>query len=68
MVKVILWKAEVPSNIVSFTEKISTSEWKVYCKRMVKINEARGKSKMQDILKDTWEKINKNGGFKDLST
>ncbi len=50
-------------NITSFTDKITLSEWKVYSRKMVKINEAGGKIKILATLRNTWQKIHENNGF-----
>ncbi len=64
VVKVILWKTQVAKNeILTFTDKITLSEWKIYKRKMVKINETGGKIKILATLKDTWQKIQNNNGF-----
>lgn len=63
MVKIILWKADANKDAMAYTDKITLSEWKIYSKKMMQINELGGKSKIMATLKATKEKIEKNYGF-----
>lgn len=63
VVKIILWKAEIRSDVLAYKDKITLSEWKFYSKKMKKINELGGKNKILATLKETKEKIEKNYGF-----
>ncbi|MBI3485695.1 hypothetical protein HY025_01995 [Candidatus Daviesbacteria bacterium] len=69
VVKVILWKGE--SSIDSprkLVDKITTKEWRTYCRRTVKINIVLGRKIVSANLKELWKVISKNKGFEDLES
>lgn len=64
VVKIICWKdGLLAGGSVKFTDKITAKEWSIYSNRIVKINTTYGKQKVVGTLKETKEKIKKNGGF-----
>ncbi|MBI2022376.1 hypothetical protein HYS97_00800 [Candidatus Daviesbacteria bacterium] len=63
-VKVISWKGGLlEGGIIKVTDKISPKEWATYSKYMIKTSTTYSRQRVLSNLKDTEEKIRKNGGF-----
>lgn len=64
IVKVITWKdGTVGKGVVAFSEKITPKEWRHYKKRLTAASPAKDTARIEARLKETLEKIKKNGGF-----
>ncbi len=62
VVKVIIWKDKTRGD-VNGVGKISSKEWKTYCKQTLKNNANLGKQKILTGLKQTRQLIKENNGF-----
>jgi len=64
VVKVITWKdGTVGKGVVAFSEKVTPKEWKIYKKRLTAASPIKDIARIEARLKETLEKIRKNGGF-----
>lgn len=64
IVKVITWKdGTVGKGVVAFSEKITPKEWRHYKKRLTAASPVKDVARIEARLKETLEKIKKNGGF-----
>ena len=66
VVKIISWKdGLLEGGIIKITDKISSKEWNVYFKRILKMNTSYSKERVLLSLKETKDLITKNGGFEE---
>lgn len=64
VVKIISWKdGLLEGGVIKFSDKISSKEWNVYFKRIIKMNTSYSKERVLSSLKETKDLIIKNGGF-----
>lgn len=63
VVKVIIWKDKTRVDRNSRVDKITSKEWKMYCKKTIKNNTVLGKQKVLAGLKQTRQLIKENNGF-----
>jgi hypothetical protein len=64
VVKILCWKDGLTQqNVITLTDKITPSEWKDYCERMMQISLEAGKEKTTEKLNSLKELIQKHGGF-----
>lgn len=63
VIKIILWREDQFTTISGLREKVTLKEWKTYCQQTLKTNVTYGKLKVNESLRQTWQEINKNGGF-----
>lgn len=64
VVKILCWKDGLTQqNTITTADKITASEWRGYCERMMQISLEAGKDKTAEKLKQVKELIQKHGGF-----
>jgi hypothetical protein len=64
VVKILCWKDGLSQqNVITLTDKITPSEWKEYCEKMMSISVEAGKDKTAEKLRKIKEQIQKHNGF-----
>lgn len=65
MVKIISWKAGlVEGASIQRANKITPEEWQLYQDHLLRISKIASVDKVRGKIKETFDAIKKNGGFK----